>query len=313
MATTRIAVASTPLTTTLKEATPAAIAAVREAGRLGARIVCLPETGLPGHRCQARPVPKVTAAALDDALSAIALASRDAGVVTIVGAERPTRAGLEIVTVVLDADGTWLGEQVKTQIDPYRGCPTTSLAPAAGCSPPPEPPSASPSVTRPSATRRSAARSSSTERRSSSYHTTSRPTTARSRCAGATPRIHTTRRRSSAGRSRTLCTSARRTSRAGIRVDHRPHQPRGVAAGEPAIRHRRGRRGRPRSCSGERTARPPLGSGPQLLRDHLSRRRGRLRPGVVDHYAALCRVPGGFPGVRRDAPEDRGDPADPLG
>ena len=111
MVTTRIAVASTPLTTTLAEATPAAIAAVREAGRLGARIVCLPETGLPGHRCQARPVPQVTAAALDDALAAIALAARDAGVVTIVGAERPTPAGLEIISVVIDADGARLGEQ----------------------------------------------------------------------------------------------------------------------------------------------------------------------------------------------------------
>ena len=40
------------------------------------------------------------------------------GVVTIVGAERPTPAGREIVAIVLDADGSRLGEQVKTQIDP---------------------------------------------------------------------------------------------------------------------------------------------------------------------------------------------------
>ena len=60
MSTIRIAVASTPLTATLDEAVPAAVAAVEEAGRLGARIVCLPETGLPGHRDQARPVPDVS-------------------------------------------------------------------------------------------------------------------------------------------------------------------------------------------------------------------------------------------------------------
>ena len=41
----RIAVASTPLTATLAEAVPAAVAAIEEAGRLGAAIVCLPETG----------------------------------------------------------------------------------------------------------------------------------------------------------------------------------------------------------------------------------------------------------------------------
>ncbi len=118
MSTIRIAVASTPLTATLEAAVPAAVAAVEEAGRLGARIVCLPETGLPGHRCQARPVPDVSQAALDDALLAVADAARRAGVVTIVGTERSTRAGREILSVVLDADGTRLGEQVKTQVDP---------------------------------------------------------------------------------------------------------------------------------------------------------------------------------------------------
>jgi predicted amidohydrolase len=118
MSTVRIAVASTPLTATLEEAVPAAVAVVEEAGRLGARIVCLPETGLPGHRDQARPVPDVPADALEDALDEVADAARRAGVVTIVGAERPTPVGREIVSVVLDADGTRLGEQPKTQIDP---------------------------------------------------------------------------------------------------------------------------------------------------------------------------------------------------
>ncbi|MBJ7456771.1 MAG: carbon-nitrogen hydrolase family protein, partial [Thermoleophilia bacterium] len=57
MPTVRIAVASTPLTATLAEAVPVAVAAVAEAGRLGAAIVCLPEAALPGHRLQARAVP----------------------------------------------------------------------------------------------------------------------------------------------------------------------------------------------------------------------------------------------------------------
>ncbi len=118
MSTIRIAVASTPLTTTLDEAVPAAIAAVEEAGRLGARIVCLPESGLPGHRVQARAVPDVSQEALDDALREVAEAARRARVVTIVGTERQTPAGREILSVVLGADGTRLGEQAKTQIDP---------------------------------------------------------------------------------------------------------------------------------------------------------------------------------------------------
>lgn len=118
MSTIRIAVASTPLTATLEEAVPAAVAAVGQAGRLGARIVCLPETGLPGHRVQARPVPDVPTDALDDALHEVAEAARRAGVVTIVGTERPTPAGREILSVVFGEDGSRLGEQAKTQIDP---------------------------------------------------------------------------------------------------------------------------------------------------------------------------------------------------
>jgi predicted amidohydrolase len=114
----RIAVASTPLTATLDEAVPAAIAAIEAAGRLGAAIVCLPETGLPGHRDQARPVPDVGPDALEAALATVAAAAGSAGVTAIIGLERPTRAGREIVSVVVGSDGTLLGEQVKTQIAP---------------------------------------------------------------------------------------------------------------------------------------------------------------------------------------------------
>ena len=44
--------------------------------------------------------------------------ARGPGSSTIVGTERPTAAGREIVCVVLGADGSRLGEQAKTQIDP---------------------------------------------------------------------------------------------------------------------------------------------------------------------------------------------------
>lgn len=118
MTTIRIAVASTPLTATLEEAVPAAVAAVEEAGRLGAAILCLPETGLPGHRNQARRVPDIPGDALDAAVDEVADAARSARVVTIVGTERPTPVGREILCVVLGEDGRRLGEQVKTQIDP---------------------------------------------------------------------------------------------------------------------------------------------------------------------------------------------------
>jgi predicted amidohydrolase len=116
--TVRVAVGQTPLTATLDEAVPAAVAAVEEAGRLGAQVLCLPETCLPGHRSQPRPVPDYTAADTEAAIDTVAAAAGRAGVVTIVGAERPTPAGREIVAAVVDADGSRLGVQAKTQIDP---------------------------------------------------------------------------------------------------------------------------------------------------------------------------------------------------
>jgi predicted amidohydrolase len=118
MSTLRIAVASTPLTSTLADAVPAAVAAVEEAGRLGARIVCLPETGIPGHRVQRSPVPDVPNDALDAGLAVVADSARRAGITAIVGTERHGPGGREIVSVVFGAEGSRLGEQVKTQIDP---------------------------------------------------------------------------------------------------------------------------------------------------------------------------------------------------
>ncbi len=118
MATIRIAVASTPLTSTLDAAVPAAMAAIEEAGRIGARIVCLPETAIPGHRVQSRFVPDVSNEALEAALDEVAGAARRAGVVAIVGTERHLADGRVIVSVVIGDDGERIGEQVKTQIDP---------------------------------------------------------------------------------------------------------------------------------------------------------------------------------------------------
>jgi predicted amidohydrolase len=114
----RVAVGSTPLTASLEEAVPAVVAAVAEAGRLGAAIVCLPEACVPGHRVQARGVPDYAADALEAALGAVGDAAGRAGVAAIVGAERVGAAGREIVSVVYGADGARLGVQAKTQIDP---------------------------------------------------------------------------------------------------------------------------------------------------------------------------------------------------
>jgi predicted amidohydrolase len=63
-------------------------------------------------------VPEVSADALEEALREVAEAASRTSVVSIVGAERPTTARRQIVSVVFRADGSWLGAQAKTQIDP---------------------------------------------------------------------------------------------------------------------------------------------------------------------------------------------------
>ena len=107
MSTVRIAVASTPLTATLDEAVPAA----DRRGRGGRAAGCrdrLPagDRACPATGSRPRDVPDVTRAELDRALDEVAVAARRAGVVTIVGTERPVPGGREIVSVVLGADGT---------------------------------------------------------------------------------------------------------------------------------------------------------------------------------------------------------------
>lgn len=118
MSTIRIAVASTPVTATLAEGLPPALAAIEAAGKAGVRILLLPEAILPGHRMQKRAVEDVTQAALDAALETVAAAARAHRVVTLVGTERPTPDRRQLVPVVIDEDGRRLGEQIKTQVDP---------------------------------------------------------------------------------------------------------------------------------------------------------------------------------------------------
>ena len=127
MSTVRIAVASTPLTATLEEAVPAAVAAIEEAGRLGAQIVCLPETGLPGHRDQARPVPDVTERR--DRCSprrGRGRRTREPGSSRSSAPSGRRRPAAEIVSVVFGADGTPSRRAGQDPDRPDRGAATTS-------------------------------------------------------------------------------------------------------------------------------------------------------------------------------------------
>ncbi len=118
MTTVRVAVAATPLVSSVESGLSGVLAAIAEAGRQGAAIVCVPETAIPGHRSQPDAVEDTTADQVEAAVAVVAAAARVAGVSVVLGIERPSPAGREIVAVVFDASGQRVGEQPKTQIDP---------------------------------------------------------------------------------------------------------------------------------------------------------------------------------------------------
>jgi predicted amidohydrolase len=97
---TRIGVASLPLTSRLDDAVDAITVAIEQAATREADIVCLPESCLPGHRLQPDVVPHYTQEAIDHALAAVADIARRHRVAAVVGTERVTGSGRQIVSTV---------------------------------------------------------------------------------------------------------------------------------------------------------------------------------------------------------------------
>ncbi|MFI5310400.1 MAG: carbon-nitrogen hydrolase family protein [Gemmatimonadales bacterium] len=91
---------------------------VSEASAQGAEIVCFPEAYLPGLRGQDFDVPPFDRAQQEWVLARVAECARTSAVATILGMERVTDVGRQIVAVVIDARGRVQGFQAKTQLDP---------------------------------------------------------------------------------------------------------------------------------------------------------------------------------------------------
>ena len=106
-----------------------ATAAIADAGRQGAALICFPECFVPGYRWPGEPAPPPDPAFLERAWAAVAEAARGAGVGVILGTERVTDRGLQIAALVLRPDGSVAGWQEKCQIDPSE----EHLYPALGC------------------------------------------------------------------------------------------------------------------------------------------------------------------------------------
>jgi predicted amidohydrolase len=118
MSTVRIALANLRSPSTPDESVQLATAAIAEAGRRDALIICLPECFIPGYRWPGVTMPTPDPVFLARALATIRDATRSARTTVILGIERVTNDGLQISVCVINPDGTIAGWQDKGQIDP---------------------------------------------------------------------------------------------------------------------------------------------------------------------------------------------------
>jgi len=124
----RIALANIRIPATPDESVQLATAAVADAGRQLAAVICFPECFVPGYRWPGADAPPPDAAFLERAWAAVADAAKSARVTVILGTERITDRGLQISACVFNPDGTVAGWQDKGQIDPSEETTYPALA-----------------------------------------------------------------------------------------------------------------------------------------------------------------------------------------
>jgi predicted amidohydrolase len=113
-----IALASPSVATSLDDGLDKIERFLSEASAQGAQIVCFPEAYLPGLRGQDFEVLAFDHPEQERVLQTVAQLARTYAIATILGMERRTEAGRQIVAVVFDAQGQIQGYQTKNQLDP---------------------------------------------------------------------------------------------------------------------------------------------------------------------------------------------------
>ena len=114
----RIALANLRFPTTREESVALAEAAIADAARGGAELVCFPECFVPGYRAVNKDVLPPDTAFLEGAWSTIAAAAAKANITVILGTERVMKDGVVAIALVINHDGSIAGFQDKVQLDP---------------------------------------------------------------------------------------------------------------------------------------------------------------------------------------------------
>lgn len=113
-----IALASPRVAASIEDGLEKVERSLSEAAARGAEIVCFPEAYLPGLRGLDFEVPPFDPMQQERVLRIVAQWARTYQVAVILGMERITDAGRQIVAAVLDANGEIQGYQTKNQLDP---------------------------------------------------------------------------------------------------------------------------------------------------------------------------------------------------
>ncbi|MGE0142797.1 MAG: carbon-nitrogen hydrolase family protein [Planctomycetota bacterium] len=114
----RIALANLAVPRSPAESLQAAVDAVGDAGRAGARIVCFPECFVPGYRWPGQAAPPPDPRFLEQAVREVGRAAKAARIAVLLGTERVAPGGLQISVAVFGPNGEILGWQDKNQLDP---------------------------------------------------------------------------------------------------------------------------------------------------------------------------------------------------
>jgi len=134
----KIALANLPYPATPDDGVARVTAAVADAARSGASIVCFPECYVPGYRGLGHAPPPPDPAFLERAWTAIASAAGDGRIAVVLGTERVVDGGVRPTALIIDEQGRRLGFQDKAQLDPSeegtyaRGAVERSVFDAAG-------------------------------------------------------------------------------------------------------------------------------------------------------------------------------------